>query len=122
VDAATDFFRVGNAAGESHPLIGEGINMALQSAFLLAEHLGRPRAVIEQEVRRINQKYAAAWRAHFAPRLRFAAAYAQAAMRPGLTAPVHALLRKWPGLLTHAARWSGKAQSHNASHTRGPTI
>ena len=28
-------FRVGNAAGETHPLIGEGMSMALQSAFLL---------------------------------------------------------------------------------------
>jgi flavin-dependent dehydrogenase len=30
--AADPIFRVGNAAGETHPLIGEGISMALQSA------------------------------------------------------------------------------------------
>ena len=31
--------RIGNAAGEAHPIIGEGMSMALQSAFMLSEHL-----------------------------------------------------------------------------------
>ncbi|TGR90585.1 monooxygenase, partial [bacterium M00.F.Ca.ET.191.01.1.1] len=35
-----DIFRVGNAAGESHPIIAEGISMALQSGWLLALELG----------------------------------------------------------------------------------
>ena len=30
-------FRIGNAAGEAHPIVGEGISMALQSAFVLAD-------------------------------------------------------------------------------------
>ena len=29
-------FRIGNAAGEAHPIVGEGISMAMQSAFVLA--------------------------------------------------------------------------------------
>ena len=29
-------FRIGNAAGEAHPIVGEGISMAIQSAFVLA--------------------------------------------------------------------------------------
>ena len=47
VDACNDIFRVGNAAGETHPLIGEGINMALHSAKLVAAHVSRlgPRSV-----------------------------------------------------------------------------
>ena len=44
VDRCDQAFRVGNAAGESHPLIGEGIGMALQSAHMLAGHLGDQRA------------------------------------------------------------------------------
>ena len=36
-------FRIGNAAGEAHPIVGEGISMALQSAFVLAALIG-PRA------------------------------------------------------------------------------
>lgn len=112
VDDGVDFFRVGNAAGETHPLIGEGISMALQSAFLLTSYLlDRPVATLDRAgLLAINRQYAAAWRADFSPRLRFARTYAQAAMRPTVAAPMHALVRSWPGLLTHAARWAGKAQ------------
>ncbi|RWG63966.1 FAD-dependent oxidoreductase, partial [Mesorhizobium sp.] len=35
-----DIFRVGNVAGESHPIIAEGISMALQSGWLVAQELG----------------------------------------------------------------------------------
>jgi flavin-dependent dehydrogenase len=107
-----DVFRVGNAAGESHPLIGEGISMALQSAGLLAGHLLRqPADAIDPHATyALNRHYAAAWRARFAPRLRFARAYAHAAMRPAVAMPMQALLRSWPALLTRAARWAGKAQ------------
>jgi 2-polyprenyl-6-methoxyphenol hydroxylase-like FAD-dependent oxidoreductase len=112
VDDGLDTFRVGNAAGETHPLIGEGINMALQSASLLARHLLQHPAVV-MDLRRtqeLNRRYAAAWRIAFNPRLRYAAGYAQMAMRPALSAPAHAMLRRWPRLLTRAARWAGKAR------------
>ncbi len=107
-----DVFRVGNAAGESHPLIGEGITMALQGAVLLAERLlpHPPGSLDPTRTAVLNRQYAADWRARFAPRLRFARAYAQAAMRPAVTLPVQALLRSWPSLLTQAARWAGKAR------------
>ena len=36
--------RVGNAAGEAHPLIGEGMTMALQSAWLLSQTLQQARS------------------------------------------------------------------------------
>ena len=35
-------FRIGNAAGEAHPIIGEGMSMALQSAWLLCAQLLHP--------------------------------------------------------------------------------
>jgi len=106
-------FLVGNAAGEAHPLIGEGINMALQSAFLLtSELLKQPVAAIDaRRFREIHRDYGAAWRDAFANRMRLAAAYAHLAMRPALCGPATAVLRRWPRVLAEAARWAGKARS-----------
>lgn len=103
-------FRVGNAAGESHPLIGEGISMALQSAALLTGVLTQqPAAAIDARVARtLHQAYANAWRTEFTSRLRYASAYAHLAMRPVFTAPARSMLRRWPGLLTIAAHLAGK--------------
>jgi len=106
-------FRVGNAAGESHALIGEGISMALQSSALLASMLTRtPSADIGGRFGiELHRAYAAAWRRAFAPRLRLAALYAHTAMRPRLAEPARALLRRWPTLLRSAAELAGKAAS-----------
>jgi flavin-dependent dehydrogenase len=109
-----DVFLIGNAAGEAHPIIGEGISMALQSAWLLCEQLVRSPNVLLRGAdarrcqRQIQERYRAAWRGHFALRMRIAALLAQAAMRPTLAARVFPLLCHAPGLLTHSARWSGK--------------
>jgi 2-polyprenyl-6-methoxyphenol hydroxylase-like FAD-dependent oxidoreductase len=105
-----DLYRIGNAAGEAHPIIGEGISMALQSAWLLCAELlaaPDPSAPCQQ---RIARRYAAQWRGHFAGRLRLAAAFAHLAMRPTLAGPLMALTCTWPGLLTTGAHWGGKAR------------
>lgn len=112
-----DTFRVGNAAGEVHPIIGEGISMALQSAWLLCEELTRgtdaPRADMGGERLRsqAQERYALRWRAHFTRRMRLAACFAQAAMRPRASAALLRLLRRAPALLGLAARLSGKTRS-----------
>ena len=105
-------FRIGNAAGEAHPILGEGISMALQSAALLCSHLlgcepftPAPAEVWHAELQR---RYAADWNRDFAPRLRLAAVFAHAAMRPRTAALWMPLIRTWPGLLTQGARWGGK--------------
>lgn len=105
-------FRVGNAAGESHPLIGEGISMALQSAQLLAaELIQQPvSAIDERRAALLQRDYRRAWNRQFASRLRLAALYAHIAMRPMLFVPASRLLRRWPQLLTAAARFAGKAR------------
>lgn len=116
-------FRVGNAAGESHPLVGEGIAMALQSAVLLARTLGavRPDALDDATAAALQRAYADRWRRAFGTRLRVAAAYAHAAMHPSLAAPAAALLARWPELLTHAARLAGKARpSITPARTEAP--
>src|SRR5439155_18577051 len=65
-------FLAGNAAGEAHPAIAEGISMAMQSGWLLARHLiaGTP------------HDYARDWRRVLAPRIHPAGVVAQCALRP----------------------------------------
>ena len=126
-------FRVGNAAGEAHPIIGEGMSMALQSAWLLAGELlglqGSVQGSVQRSVQRSDQRsdqvtplktpsvktqaliarrYAKQWRREFAPRLRLASAFAHVAMRPALSQCLLWLARAQPGLLTWGARWGGK--------------
>ncbi len=92
-------FFVGNAAGEAHPVIAEGISMALQSSWLLVQHLLAGRD---------GQAYAAHWRRHFAPRLHTARVVAEWAMRPAAVAGLLPVLACFPALLNWGARLSGK--------------
>ena len=110
-----DVFRIGNAAGEAHPIIGEGMSMAMQSAWLLCARLLDTAACADAGLgiawqRTARQRYIADWQRHFAPRLRLAAAFAHLAMQPELTAALLALLGRWPGLVTHGARLAGKTR------------
>ncbi len=106
-------FRIGNAAGEAHPIIGEGMSMAMQSAWLLCAALLRPAVpnctlADVQWQGQVRKLYHAEWRGHFARRLRLAAVFAHVAMRPAVCLPLLAGLRYWPSLLTQGARWGGK--------------
>jgi flavin-dependent dehydrogenase len=105
-------YRVGNASGESHPLVGEGMSMALQSSRMLVDSLlaHADRTSDGQRLSLAHRQYAQAWRAAFGSRLRVAVAYAHIAMHPVLSAPVGAALRQWPALLNTAARFAGKAR------------
>ncbi len=114
-------FRVGNAAGEAHPIIGEGMSMALQSAWLLSGELlglkgavhapplsGVTRAPSAQTQSLMARRYARQWRGEFAPRMRLAAAFAHVAMRPALSRVLVSLARWMPSVLTWGARLGGK--------------
>jgi flavin-dependent dehydrogenase len=105
-------FAVGNAAGEAHPILGEGISMAMQSAWLLCRALARERDVLLGGAAQtaVAREYAREWRRHFAARVRFAAVLAQLAMRPRQARPLLPLLRAAPGLLTVAARLGCKVK------------
>jgi flavin-dependent dehydrogenase len=104
-------FVVGNAAGEAHPVVAEGISMAMQGAWLLCELLveWRRQGGERTALPRVGAEYARAWRKHFVFRLRAAAVIAQWAMRPGLVAAGLPLISRWPALLSFGARLSGKA-------------
>ena len=106
-------FAVGNAAAEAHPIIAEGISMAIQSSVLLAELLiaAAPAIGCTGAQDELRKKYARAWRSNFAIRLYAAAFFAHVFMRPLTTAIALRMLDAIPQLLTEGARWSGKASS-----------
>jgi flavin-dependent dehydrogenase len=111
--AFTDgIFRAGNATGEAHPIIAEGISMAAQSAWLVGQkliaaqdELGDDAALAE-----IGRDYARSWRAQFAGRLRGASVFAHALMRPQSAAVAVSLLKLFPALVTVCASVSGKTR------------
>jgi 2-polyprenyl-6-methoxyphenol hydroxylase-like FAD-dependent oxidoreductase len=107
-------FRIGNAAGEAHPIIGEGMSMALQSAWLLCQHLLAPGSRAEDSdsvwQARVAQRYAAQWRRQFQTRLHLASVFAHVAMRPVLAAPLLKLAHAWPSVLTWGAVHAGKTR------------
>jgi len=102
-------FAVGNAAGESHPIIAEGISMAIQSSFLLCERLvAAGRAASESTLDAVAHDYETAWRANFAARTRAAAAFATLMTRSPTRGLAVGILPRLPALLTLGAHWSGK--------------
>jgi len=104
--------RIGNAAIEAHPLIGEGICMALQSAALLARLLQSNGARSDETfISNCQKHYERASRRAFARRIHWARCYAQMAMHRSLATPLAVLMQTWPHTLTFAARLAGKAQS-----------
>jgi len=109
------FFAVGNAAGEAHPIVAEGISMAIQSAWLLCERLvaNKDAALATdapEALGTIGRDYERSWRKNFATRIHAAAFFAQLAMRPATAKLAVALLQRVPPVLTLGAQWSGKAQ------------
>ncbi len=117
-------FAVGNAAGEAHPIVAEGISMAIQSASLLCERLAvcREATFREDGIVAVARDYASDWRRNFARRIHAAACFAHLAMRPVAAAPVVALLNRAPGLLTLGARWCGKVQPLHSLPDRAPAL
>jgi flavin-dependent dehydrogenase len=94
-------FFAGNAAGEAHPIIAEGISMAIQSSWLLAQHLlaDGPAA---------GPTYARAWKCQFAARVHAASLFAWLAMNNHGRAAAAQLIRAFPAILTWGAALSGK--------------
>jgi flavin-dependent dehydrogenase len=96
-------FFVGNAAGEAHPVVAEGISMAMQSGFALAHALTSTADLTDA-----HRAYATRWHRLFARRIHAAAAIANWAMRPAAVALALPLLNAFPVVLTEGARTSGK--------------
>lgn len=105
-------FAVGNAAAEAHPIVAEGISIAIQSAALLAETLGpfSRDASTPTALAAAHSQYERRWRRNFAPRMRASAMYAQLFMRPLPTQIAMASMQVFPSLLRIGAAWSGKSR------------
>jgi flavin-dependent dehydrogenase len=104
---ADGIFRVGNCAGEAHPIVAEGISMAMQSAALLCRLLIAGQAAGSQPAE-IGGRYAAEWDHLFAPRIRASSLFATLAMSPAAADLGLPLMKSFPGLLTFGAHLSGK--------------
>ncbi len=96
---AGGIYFTGNIAGEAHPVIAEGISMAIQSSGLLARLLIAHR----------GEDYAREWKKRFAPRIHAASVFAHLAMHAPTRFASVAVIRAMPGLLGLGARLSGKA-------------
>ena len=105
-------FPIGNAAGESHPVIAEGISMAMQSAWILCRLLidWRRQSGTRPALALVARRYAKSWREAFLPRLNTSRVLAEWAMRPALVASVLPFIWSCPTMMTWIARLSGKAQ------------
>lgn len=108
---ADGVFRIGNLAGEAHPIIAEGITMAMQSSWLLCLHLASgDRRPTRQACAEIGAAYAADWRRLFTTRIGVATLVAHFAMNPVARAAAAPLVAAFPGLLTLGAALSGKVR------------
>jgi flavin-dependent dehydrogenase len=116
---ADGIFRVGNAAGEAHPIIAEGISMAVQSAWLLCRVLISEQDSIGQKAAfaETGRAYAASWRAQFVSRIHAAAVFAHTLKRPKSAALALALPKRFPALLSFCASLSGKTKQLPIAHS-----
>jgi flavin-dependent dehydrogenase len=109
---ADGVFCIGNAAGEAHPIIAEGISMAMQSAWMLCERLivGECHACSSETLDGIGSAYSMDWRRSFGARIRAAKLFSSLAVRPGAVGLLLPVMGWFPGLLTFGASWSGKVK------------
>jgi flavin-dependent dehydrogenase len=105
---AEGVFFVGNIAGEAHPVIAEGISMAMQSGWLLSQVLLDNQNEIQNNMSHVGQDYTKQWNRYFANRIYASALFAQLTMRTWTTAVILPLLNYFPGILTFGAKLSGK--------------
>lgn len=106
-------FMVGNTAGEAHPIIAEGISMAMQSAWLLTNHLtSKLRSLSSSsDLADVGFTYANDWHAAFRLRVHAASLFAQLAMNPSANIICKPLFQHIPQLMTLGAKLSGKTRA-----------
>jgi flavin-dependent dehydrogenase len=106
-----DIFKVGNLAGESHPIIAEGISMALQSGWMVARELGRFQKWGPCERAAAGQYYSAGWKQQFSTRIRVASVLARLAIFPMTAHAMRTFVRAFPMSLSVGAVLSGKTRT-----------
>lgn len=102
-------FLVGNAAGEAHPIIADGISIAMQSAWLLCRSLSENKDRLDdQSLQEVALAYASAWHRQFALRIAASSVFAQLAIRPMIASLLLPAFKCMPPLLEAGARLAGK--------------
>src|SRR5207244_2826878 len=104
-------FLAGNCAGEAHPVVAEGISMAIQSSGLLCRRLimKQDDVVAGRRLDEIEKSYTAAWKSAFALRIRAAALFARLAMSPTAASLLQPVMKRFPKALSVGAELSGKS-------------
>jgi flavin-dependent dehydrogenase len=113
--AKQGIFCLGNAAGEAHPIVAEGIGMAMQSAFILFGCLEREAHALRSPdraaaIKRVEHDYSRRWRSAFAPRILASASIATLALHAPLAAVMRGAIGLWPRVLTAGAHFAGKTK------------
>lgn len=96
-------FMTGNLAGEAHPIIAEGISMAMQSAALLARLLITKGASEQTAI-----VYSRLWQHNFGRPIRAASLYAGYAINNRSRGMAQTIIYHFPKLLDWGAQISGK--------------
>jgi flavin-dependent dehydrogenase len=112
--ARDGLFALGNTAGEAHPLVAEGISMAIQSAWLLGESVASTGVLSDAALEAAGARYREGWRRHFSARVRASALFASLMLSPATATLAVGLLRRAPAVLTWGAWWSGKSHALRA--------
>jgi 2-polyprenyl-6-methoxyphenol hydroxylase-like FAD-dependent oxidoreductase len=103
-------FTVGNLAGEAHPLVAEGISMAIQSGWLAAQAIAAEESTAAG-LAAARERYAREWRSHFARRVRASSLFALLTTSRATAAASVAAMGGAPSILTWGARASGKTHA-----------
>ena len=106
-----DIFRVGNLAGESHPIIAEGISMALQSGWMLAQQLAASKSWGPEERAAVGERYSTAWSKQFSSRIWMASLLARLSVLPIGAAVMRTFVQVLPASLSIGATLSGKTRA-----------
>lgn len=107
---AEGIFYTGNIAGEAHPIVAEGISMAMQSSFILSKILIANQDKLETDIDNIGQYYTRRWNSQFAKRVYAAELFAQIAMRPYAMSMILPFVKRFPNVLSLGAKLSGKVK------------
>ena len=104
-------FFVGNAAGEVHALIGEGITLALCAGQLLgsvmSDYRNAPPAAENLAI--LGDIYRRRWLGQFGSRLHAGNVFSRVLMQPLLSAMATSYLQAFPDVLDRCIGWSGKS-------------
>lgn len=107
---ADDIFRVGNVAGEAHPIIAEGIAMALQSGWILAGHLSQFDCWDKSSRHKAGRAYSRSWRRQFSTRIKLATLISMLATSTVGRDIMQKVVGQFPAVLSLGALMSGKTR------------